>query len=82
MDRGWYLRFTFTAALIVVAGLALWPSVDAWLPQAAKAPAWLTGKYSSRIAPGLDVQGGLRLTYEVEVDEAVRKELLLTLGAR
>ncbi len=69
MDRGWYLRFTFITALLVVAGLAVWPSLDAWMP----APAWLKAKFSSRIAPGLDIQGGLRLTYEVEVDEAVRE---------
>ncbi|HEX5658980.1 MAG TPA: protein translocase subunit SecD [Polyangiales bacterium] len=67
MDRGWYVRFTLTFALIVGAVAVVWPSVDAWLP----APAWLKDKISSRIAPGLDVKGGLRLTYEVEVDEAV-----------
>ena len=28
--------------------------------------------FKKRISPGLDIQGGLRLMYEVEVDEAVR----------
>jgi preprotein translocase subunit SecD len=36
------------------------------------APAWLKDAVTSRIAPGLDIKGGLRLTYEVEVDEAIR----------
>jgi preprotein translocase subunit SecD len=67
MDRGWYVRFTLTFALIFGAVAVVWPSVDAWLP----APAWLKEKISNRIAPGLDIKGGLRLTYEVEVDEAV-----------
>jgi preprotein translocase subunit SecD len=67
MDRGWYVRFTLTMALVIGAVAVVWPSVDGWLP----APEWLKGKVSSRIAPGLDIKGGLRLTYEVEVDEAV-----------
>jgi preprotein translocase subunit SecD len=71
MDRGWYLRFTATILLVVAAVLVVWPSLPGKWGQAA--PEWLTGKVSSRIAPGLDIQGGLRLTYEVEVDEAVRE---------
>jgi preprotein translocase subunit SecD len=68
MDRGWYLRLSLVAFLLVGSLLVVWPSADAWLP----APAWLKERVSSRIAPGLDVKGGLRLTYEVEVDEAIR----------
>jgi preprotein translocase subunit SecD len=68
MDRGWYLRFGLVVSLLLGAVMVVWPSVDAWLP----APAWLKERVSSRIAPGLDVKGGLRLTYEVEVDEAIR----------
>ena len=68
MDRGWYARIGLVGLLLVGSVLVVWPSVDAWLP----APAWLKDNVSSRIAPGLDVKGGLRLTYEVEVDEAIR----------
>jgi preprotein translocase subunit SecD len=67
MDRGWYVRFVLTMALVIGAVAVVWPSVDAWFP----APEWLKEKVSNRIAPGLDIKGGLRLTYEVEVDEAV-----------
>jgi preprotein translocase subunit SecD len=70
--------------LIAGAGLVIWPSMDAWLP----APAWVKQYFSNRISPGLDIQGGLRLTYEVEVDEAIRdrrdrlaEDLLDRLGA-
>ncbi|MFT3921517.1 MAG: protein translocase subunit SecD [Myxococcales bacterium] len=68
MDRGWYARVSLVALLLVGSVLVVWPSLDAVYP----APAWLKDKVSSRIAPGLDVKGGLRLTYEVEVDEAIR----------
>jgi preprotein translocase subunit SecD len=68
MDRGFYLRVGLVALLLGGAGLVIWPSMDAWLP----APAWVKQHFSNRIAPGLDIQGGLRLTYEVEVEEAIR----------
>jgi preprotein translocase subunit SecD len=68
MDRGFYLRFGLVALLMAGAGLIIWPSMEAWLP----VPAWVKTNFSNRIAPGLDIQGGLRLTYEVEVDEAIR----------
>jgi len=67
MDRGWYLRLGLVVALIAGSIGAVWPSLDAFMP----APAWLKEKVSGRIAPGLDIKGGLRLTYEVEVDEAI-----------
>ena len=68
MDRGWYIRFGFFASLLVVATLALWPSLDTWVP----APRWVKKTFAGRIAPGLDIRGGLRLAYEVEVEEAIR----------
>lgn len=68
MDKGWYLRLTIVASLAVVAWLALWPSLDTWVP----APRWVENAFSGRISPGLDIRGGLRLMYEVEVDEAIR----------
>lgn len=69
MDRGWYARFTFVFSLAVAAWFALWPSIDNWVPGA---PGWLKGMELSQISPGLDINGGLRLMYEVEVDEAIR----------
>ena len=55
-----------------------------WVP----APPAVAEECPGRISPGLDIQGGLRLTYEVEVDEAVRDrrdlradELLRELGS-
>jgi len=68
MDRGWYVRFLFVFSLAACAWLVLWPSLDPWLP----APASVKEYFPGRISPGLDIRGGLRLMYEVEVDEAVR----------
>jgi preprotein translocase subunit SecD len=67
MDRGFFLRLSLVTFLVVGSVLIVWPSFGQMLP----APEWLTKNFTSRIAPGLDIQGGLRLTYEVEVEEAV-----------
>jgi preprotein translocase subunit SecD len=56
------------AVISLFGWFVLWPSLDAWIP----APAPIRKYFSGRISPGLDIRGGLRLTYDVEVDEAVR----------
>jgi preprotein translocase subunit SecD len=68
MDKGFFARLTFMLGLIVWAWLVLWPSVNDWVP----APEPVKKMFTSRISPGLDIRGGLRLMYEVEVEEAVR----------
>ena len=68
MDRGWYLRFAIVVASAVLGFLALWPSIDRWLP----APEVVKTYFENQISPGLDIKGGLRLMYEVEVDEYIR----------
>ncbi len=70
MDRSWYTRFTVVLAATVAAWLALWPTLDqaGWL----SAPQFVKEAFPGRISPGLDIRGGLRLMYEVEVDEYIR----------
>lgn len=68
MDRAWYFRFLIFLTAVVVAVLALWPSLGQWI----HVPPRVEGLFEGRLSPGLDIKGGLRLMYEVEVDEAVR----------
>ena len=68
MDKNWYMRFATLVTAIVLAVLALWPSLGRWV----EAPQWVKSAFSGRISPGLDIRGGLRLMYEVEVDEYIR----------
>ena len=68
MDRGWYLRCSVVVLATVLAALALWPSLQQWLPAPKLVQEWFPG----RISPGLDIRGGLRLSYDVEVDEYIR----------
>lgn len=68
MDRGWYFRLAIVVGSTVLGFLALWPSIDRWLP----APDIVKEYFDNQINPGLDIKGGLRLMYEVEVDEYIR----------
>jgi preprotein translocase subunit SecD len=68
MDRGWYFRLAIVVGSSLLGFLALWPSVDRWLP----CPDIVKETFDNRINPGLDIKGGLRLMYEVEVDEYIR----------
>jgi len=68
MEKGWYVRFFFVVGLVIFAWFALWPTLDAWV----KTPDIVKETFTGRINRGLDIRGGLRLMYEVEVDEAIR----------
>jgi len=68
MDRGWYFRLVVVIGSSVLGFLALWPSIDRWLP----CPDVVKETFENQINPGLDIKGGLRLMYEVEVDEYIR----------
>ncbi|MFZ1864059.1 MAG: protein translocase subunit SecD [Polyangiales bacterium] len=68
MDRGWYFRLAIVIGAAVLGFLALWPSLDRWLP----CPDIVKEAFDNQINPGLDIKGGLRLMYEVEVDEYIR----------
>lgn len=67
MDRSWYLRFAVVITAVIAAWLTIWPTLSPWV----SAPDAILTTFTRRIALGLDIQGGMRLAYEVEVDEAV-----------
>jgi preprotein translocase subunit SecD len=85
MDKSWYFRFALMLTVVLVGWVVLWPSLHDWIP----APAPVRKFVHQRLSPGLDIRGGLRLTYDVAVDEAVRDrrdlradDLLRELGER
>ena len=62
-------------AITIVSILALIPSLfvkDTDAPEWAK---WLSEEVSARITPGLDLQGGLHLQYQVDIDKAISDKL-------
>ncbi len=72
MDGPWRLKAGFIAAVFLGGVTALWPSVNSWSSGKLPLPAYFRDRIDFAIAPGLDLRGGMRLVYTVEVDEAIR----------
>ena len=67
MERGWWWKAALYGVVTVLAVLYLVPTV---VPEE-KQPAFIQKHFQKRIQLGLDLQGGLHLVYEVNVDKAV-----------
>ena len=71
MERSFYYRVTAYSFITLLSVMILLPSVADWTHTAHRLPEWYTKMFSRKIALGLDLQGGLHLVYEVQVDKAV-----------
>ncbi|MEA2698979.1 MAG: preprotein translocase subunit SecD, partial [Myxococcales bacterium] len=67
MERSWWWKAVLYGVVTVTACLYLIPTV---VPEASQ-PALIRNHFQKRIQLGLDLQGGLHLVYEVNVDKAV-----------
>ena len=67
MERSWWWKGALYAVLTVLALLYLVPTV---VPDS-KQPEFIKKHFQKKIQLGLDLQGGLHLVYEVNVDKAV-----------
>ena len=67
MERSWWWKAALYSAAIVLALLYLVPTV---VPEE-KRPAFFQKYFKKRIQLGLDLQGGLHLVYEVNIEKAV-----------
>jgi preprotein translocase subunit SecD len=72
MDGGWRLKVGFVAAVFLGAFVALWPTLHNLSNGKLPLPAYVRDRVDFAIAPGLDIRGGVRLVYTVEVEEAIR----------
>lgn len=75
MEGGWWTRFVVMVVAVVAGFILLIPTfypVDRDDPESWPGwYSWLTGVVDARITPGLDLQGGLHLQYQVDVDRAI-----------
>jgi preprotein translocase subunit SecD len=71
MDRNWVYRVLTYALLTAVAVIALIPSAASIVGKDDALPGWMKKHLKNKIQLGLDLQGGLHLVYEVQVDKAV-----------
>jgi preprotein translocase subunit SecD len=67
MERSWWWKAALYGVVTVLACLYLVPTV---VPQD-RQPAWVQKHFTKRIQKGLDLAGGLRLVYAVDIDKAV-----------
>lgn len=67
MERSWWWKAALYGAAIILAGLYLVPTV---VPEE-KRPDFFKTHFKKRIQLGLDLQGGLHLVYEVNIEKAV-----------
>jgi preprotein translocase subunit SecD len=71
MDLGWRMRCALTVSACLFGFLVLWPTLPNWSSKI-KCPAYIQDHVSFRLVAGLDLRGGLRLVYTVDVDEAIK----------
>src|SRR5207302_669898 len=71
MDRSWVYRVITYSLLTIVAVVFLTPTFAGWFGKDDQLPAVLKKHIKNKILLGLDLQGGLHIVYEVQVDKAV-----------
>src|SRR4051794_1929997 len=83
MERSWYYRVVLYSLLTLLAFVVLLPTATSWRCSGKKdvsesvrceeetLPAWFRNHVQRKVQPGLDLQGGLHLVYEVQVDKAI-----------
>ncbi len=65
MNRGWYWRLGLVLASVVASFVILWPNI----PQLATP--WAKAHIPFRLNEGLDIRGGARLSYDVQIGQAI-----------
>jgi preprotein translocase subunit SecD len=72
VDNAWRMKLGFVAAVFLGALVTLWPTLNNMSGGKIPLPAYVRDRVTFAIAPGLDLKGGIRLVYTVEVEEAIR----------
>jgi preprotein translocase subunit SecD len=76
MEKSWWWKAALYGALTVLACVYLVPTVYQFAEvPAEKQPGWLRKLVDKKVQLGLDLQGGLHLVYEVNVDKAVSSKV-------
>ncbi len=71
-DVGWRSRFGLVASVASIAFILLWPTLGNMSGGRLPCPSYVKERVSARLVAGLDLRGGLRLVYTVDVAEAVK----------
>jgi preprotein translocase subunit SecD len=72
LDANWRMRFGVVMSVTAISVVSLWPSLENMTGGAIPCPAYIKDRVEFRLVAGLDLRGGLRLVYTVDVDEALK----------
>jgi preprotein translocase subunit SecD len=72
MDAGWRMRVGLATSALLLGFALLWPTLGNMSSGKIPCPAYVRDRVTHAIVPGLDLSGGMRLVYTVEVEEAIR----------
>ena len=72
VDLGWRVRAGLTAVVAAGSFLCVWPTLEGLSQGKIPCPAYIKEKIDFRLVAGLDLRGGLRLVYTVDVEEAIK----------
>lgn len=71
-DPGWRVRFGLVSCVGIICFLLLWPTLGVMTGGRLPCPPWVQERVEARLVAGLDLRGGMRLVYTVDVSEAVK----------
>jgi preprotein translocase subunit SecD len=72
VDLSWRMRAALNVAVVTLGFFALWPTFHSMSQGRFPCPAYIREHVSFRLVAGLDLRGGMRLVYTVDVEEAVK----------
>lgn len=72
VDMGWRVRAGLVLSVVALGFTSLWPTLSTLTSNRLPCPAWVQERNEFRLVAGLDLRGGLRLVYTVDVDEAIK----------
>ncbi|HEX2731029.1 MAG TPA: protein translocase subunit SecD [Polyangiaceae bacterium] len=72
VDNGWRMRAGLVLSTAVIGGIVMWPTLHAMSDGKIPLPEYIKKHVEFKLVKGLDLQGGLRLVYTVDVGEAIR----------
>jgi preprotein translocase subunit SecD len=72
IDLAWRVKAGLVTVSLLLTLLSLWPTVHVLSRGKIPCPAYVKENVTFRIIAGLDLRGGLRLVYTVDVEEAIR----------
>jgi preprotein translocase subunit SecD len=72
LDMSWRMRAALNFAVVTLGFLALWPTFNGMSSGRFPCPQYIKDHVAFRLVAGLDLRGGLRLVYTVDVEEAVK----------